>query len=95
VSTAVKLFSERQAHWTAAGLTGRAVFDALASDPELPTFFKEADVAAIVGFTPFAIRQRRSRKMPPSFSRFSSRCVRYPRESICTWLADMLHARAT
>lgn len=94
MSETARLFSQRQAHWTAAGLTGRAVFDALARDSELPTFFTEVDVAAIAGLTTFAIKQRRVRGMQPSFSRFSSRCVRYPREAICTWLADMLHARA-
>lgn len=93
MSQAAKLFSQRQAHWTAAGLSGRAVYDALASDSELPNFFTEADAAAIAGLSSHAMKQRRARGMQPTFTRLSVRCVRYPRESVCTWLADMLHAR--
>lgn len=76
-------------------MTGRAVFDALASDPELPNLFDEADAAAIAGLSSHAMKQRRARGMQPTFMRLSVRCVRYPREALCGWLADTLHSRLT
>lgn len=89
--SAAQLFSERQAHWVGQGLSGRDVFLALAKDHELPSFFTESDLAEISGLTTHAMKQRRVRAMDPAFVRFSVRCVRYTREAVCIWLADMFH----
>ena len=87
-------FNERQAHWAGEGLSGRAVYDRLAADHELPAFFDEGDVAAIAGLSTHAIKARRARGMRPDFLKLSTRNVRYPREAVCTWLADMFKAQA-
>ncbi len=83
------LFSERQAHWTSQGFKGREVYDQLAADTYLPAQFQPADVAAICGLTTHAFTQRRFKGMKPDFIRISSNHVRYPRESICSWMAEM------
>lgn len=88
-----KLFSERQAHFVRQGLTGRAVFEALAADDVLPASFDEKDLAAIAGVTTHAIKMRRARGSEPSFLKLSRKCIRYPRESACSWLASMYHDR--
>lgn len=94
MSSVVKLFSERQAYWASQGLAGRELYTRLAADPELPISLEEPDAAAIVGWTPAALKQRRRRGMEPSFIRLSAKCVRYPREAYCRWLADMMCERA-
>lgn len=95
MTTQSKLFSERQAYWTSQGLAGRAVYDALSTDTELPSFFDEQDLSAITGLTTHAFKARRIKKMQPEFSRMSASCVRYPREAFCRWLADILKSQQT
>lgn len=88
-----KKFLDRQAYWVGEGLTGRAVYDRLAVDTEVPVNFDERAAAEITGLSPHTMRQRRHRGAEPSFTKFSARCVRYPREALCTWLAETLRTR--
>jgi hypothetical protein len=88
------LFSQRQAYWTAQGYKGRAVYDQLATDAELPPQFTQSDITEISGLSSFALKQRRARGMAPAFLRLSSQFVRYPREALCSWLAEMYHSQS-
>jgi len=92
VSELAESFSERQAYWVGQGYIGRSVFEQLATDTELPAQFGSKDVSAIVGLGESALTQRRFKKMQPGFIRVSGSHVRYPRESICYWLADMYNS---
>lgn len=85
---AIKQFETRQAFWINEGHFGRTVYDKLSTDSELPMYFTQEQAAEIVGLSPAAMHQRRSRKMPPSYISVS-RAVRYPRHELISWLADM------
>ncbi|MDP2358165.1 MAG: hypothetical protein Q8M31_19175 [Beijerinckiaceae bacterium] len=80
-------FNERMAHWTRQGLSGSALFEALATDDNLPAFFEDKDIAAIERVKLNAIKQRRYRNTGPSFIRMSWKSVKYSRPDYCRSLA--------
>jgi predicted DNA-binding transcriptional regulator AlpA len=82
-----QLVNDRIAFFVSQGLTGAALFNALKSDPGLPAFLVESEVAAITGLTPAALRQRRARRQNPPFTSLSRKAVRYERASFFAWLA--------
>jgi len=93
-NTAARAFSARLAFWTARGFSGAELFQHLASDDELPAIFDSDAVAAIQGITPLAVKKSRSRGVGPDFIRISPKAVRYPRASLCHYLASRYVRRA-
>jgi hypothetical protein len=89
LSKSEKLFTERLAYHVSQGLSGRAVYEALAADSTLPNYFTSIEAGAIVGLGPVAMTKRRARRAPPSYIAHSHRSVLYPRHSLCLWLADI------
>ncbi|MBU4529763.1 MAG: hypothetical protein KUA43_08800 [Hoeflea sp.] len=85
---ASKLFSQRMAHWTGNGLSGAALYQRLAEDDELPISFDPTETAAIIGVNPLSLKKQRNRGTGPEFMRASERAVRYPRPSLCMYLAS-------
>lgn len=85
---AARAFNVRIAHWTSRGVSGAYLYEALASDPELPVTFSSEDVAAILGVSPLSVKKQRNRKTGPSFVRLSTKSVRYPRAELCRYLAS-------
>ena len=80
-------FNQRIAYWTRQGKTGSAVYEALASDIELPAFFTPGDVSQITGLAPITVRQRRARGCEPSFIKQGPNRVRYPRAELARWFS--------
>jgi hypothetical protein len=91
----VQLFKERSAFWTSQGHTGTALYEALASDAELPENLPPKVIAAIENVKPSAVAQRRKRGAPPSFIRSAQNKVDYPRASYCLFLRDRFVNRPT
>lgn len=85
---AATAFNERLAYWTKQGLSGAALFEALANDDQLPAFFDDNDIAAIEGVAPLSVKQRRYRKAGPAYVRLSWKAVRYPRPDYIRNLAS-------
>jgi hypothetical protein len=83
-----KVFSERMAHWTRHGFSGRDLYERLASDAELPTEFGPDDLATIIGVGVHALKKRRVLGQEPSFLRLSRQKISYPRADVCRWLAS-------
>lgn len=94
MSSAVTLFHERHAHYVSEGLSGRSVYEALASDPLLPLNFSTGEAAAIANLKPDAMAKRRYRGMAPTFVAISERKVDYPRADFCRWLASLFVDRS-
>jgi hypothetical protein len=93
-TSAARAFNARISHWTAQGLSGAALYERLASDDELPSFFDPEDIAAIQGVQPGAVKKARHRGTGPAFVRLSGKIVRYPRADYCMHLASKFVARA-
>lgn len=81
------LVSQRLAHWVSQGKFGGQVYEAMASDPELPANYWEPETAEIYGVTTHAMKQRRARGAPPSYIKISRNRVMYTREAIFRDLA--------
>lgn len=92
--SASKQFSQRMAHWTAQGLAGAALYERLAEDDELPISFDPVEAADIMGVNPLSLKKQRNRGTGPEFMRPSDRAVRYPRPSLCMYLAGRYVGRA-
>ncbi len=87
---AARVFSERMAYHTEKGLTGAAVYNALAVDPHLPAYFGPADYAAILGVTRHTVVQHRARGTGPDYLKPTTKQVLYPRAEFVRWLASKL-----
>lgn len=83
-----KLFNERTDFFTRQGLSGRALYEALAADSDLPSFFETEDVAAIMGLEIASLKRRRRVGEQPPFLRVGGKIVRYPKHGFCLMLAD-------
>jgi hypothetical protein len=90
----LQLFIERQGHFVSSGLSGRALYEALAADTALPLYFTSNEAAAIAGLGTEAMAKRRARKMPPSYISHSHRSVLYPRADLCAWLSSLFVDRS-
>jgi hypothetical protein len=95
IAEILKLFKERSAFWTSQGHTGPALYEALATDPELPENLPSKVIAAIENVKPSAVAQRRKRGAPPSFLRSAQNQVVYPRASYCLYLRERFVNRPT
>lgn len=91
---AARAFNARLSYWTAKGLAGRDIYEALAGDTELPASFDTDDVAAILAVSPLSIKKQRNRQTGPDFLRLSPKAVRYPRPDLCRYLASRFVRRA-
>jgi hypothetical protein len=91
---AARAFSSRVAYWTSQGLSGSALYERLAYDETLPTFFDPEDIAAIQDVQIGAVKKARHRGTGPAFMRLSGKLVRYPRPDFCTYLASKFVRRA-
>lgn len=90
----VALFNERHAFHVSQGLSGRAVYEALAADSNLPLSFTTGEAAAIANLKPDAMAKRRYRGMAPTFIAMSERKIDYPRPDFCRWLASLFVDRS-
>jgi len=95
IARIIQLFKERSAFWTSQGHIGPALYEALASDAELPENLPPKVIAAIENVKPSAVAQRRKRGAPPSFIRSAQNKVDYPRASYCLFLRDRFVNRPT
>ncbi|MBL8576147.1 MAG: hypothetical protein JNK47_02890 [Mesorhizobium sp.] len=84
---AVSAFSARLAYWTSQGLSGSQLYEALASDSELPAVFEPNEIAAIQGIKPQSVKRDRMRGGGPNYIRVTERQIRYPRDEFCKYLA--------
>lgn len=82
-----KTFNERIAYWTSRGKTGADVYEALATDTQLPAFFTSNDVSKITGLALITVRTRRARGCEPSFIKQGPTRIRYPRAELARWFA--------
>ncbi|CAN7769494.1 helix-turn-helix transcriptional regulator [Mesorhizobium sp. LjNodule214] len=88
------VFNARLSFWTAAGFSGAALYEALATDDTLPAFFDPEDLASIQGVKPSAVKKHRHRGTGPAFLKLSSKIVKYPRGDFCRHLASRFVKRA-
>ena len=88
------LFDQRIGVHTARGLTGAAVYEALAIDDQLPATFCPDDVAGILGIERASLKRRRQHGEPPDFIRIGGRHLLYPRAGLCRMLAKGYRAAA-
>lgn len=88
------LFDQRIGIHTARGLTGAAVYEALALDDQLPANFQPDDVADILYVERASLKRRRQHGEPPDFIRIGSRHLLYPRAGLCRMLAEGYRAAA-
>lgn len=89
-----RAFNVRLSFWAASGLSGAALYEALATDDTLPAFFSPADVAAIQGVQLGAVKKARHRRTGPEYIRLTGKAVKYPRVDYCRHLASKFVRRA-
>ncbi|RUX17944.1 hypothetical protein EOA27_14145 [Mesorhizobium sp. M2A.F.Ca.ET.037.01.1.1] len=89
-----RAFNARLSFWAASGLSGVALYEALATDETLPAFFSPADLASIQGVELGAVKKARHRGTGPEFVRLTGKTVKYPRADYCRHLAARFVRRA-
>lgn len=77
---------DRVAHWTNQGVLGESLFDALATDPVLPSSLSAAHVSEATGLSANTLKMRRARRMEPSFIRLTRKFIVYPKGDFFQWL---------
>ena len=82
-----RLFNERLNYWASTGLYGADLYEAMATDNHLPSFFGPEDLAAIEGVQPASVKKSRHRRSGPPFMRMTAKIVKYPRPDYCRYLA--------
>ncbi|TGQ35327.1 hypothetical protein EN833_07805 [Mesorhizobium sp. M4B.F.Ca.ET.190.01.1.1] len=93
-NAAAKAFNARLSFWAASGLSGAALYEALATDETLPAFFDPEDLAVIQGVKPSAVKKHRNRGTGPEYLRLSAKLVKYGRADFCRHLASKFVRRA-
>lgn len=89
-----KLIAERYAYWSEQGMHGKALFEALANDPEIPFMLQPELASVVVGSSPGAMKQMRARGTGPAFLRQTGKIVSYTRPDLFQFLARRYVSRA-
>ncbi|RJT32111.1 hypothetical protein D3227_27310 [Mesorhizobium waimense] len=92
--SAASIFNSRLSFWTAQGFAGAELYEQLAEDNELPSFFDPDDIAEIQGVLVGSVKKARHRGAGPAFIRLSSKVIKYPRPDYCRHLASKFVRRA-
>jgi hypothetical protein len=83
-----QLIASRYDYWTAQGYFGKALFEQMAKDDQLPFMFAPAQSAVVLGSTTGGLKLQRARRTGPPFVRLTGKLVAYPRVDLFQFLSQ-------